>query len=121
MLNRRELLKATGLSAPLLLSGFSPPAYAAAPAMLVHERVPHNAEPPLQKLVDSWITPNDWFYVRSHAPVPEVDVANFALTVEGLVEQRHPLHRRRRHGDRGIARRIKHAARPTASRDRRHD
>jgi sulfite oxidase len=63
----------------------------AAPAiesgLIVHTPVPHNAEPRLKDLVQSWITPNDRFYVRSHAPVPEVDVNTFRLSVEGLVEK----------------------------------
>lgn len=56
--------------------------------MLVHSRTPRNSETRLPKLVESWITPNDLFYVRSHAPVPEIDAGQFRLTVEGLVDKR---------------------------------
>lgn len=55
--------------------------------MLVHTRVPHNAEPRLDKLIENWITPTERFYVRSHAPVPKIDMAAFRLSVEGLVDR----------------------------------
>ena len=85
MLNRRELLKRTGFVVPFWLAGDR--AFAAEPsAMLVHGLNPHNSETRLDRLVASWITPNDLFYVRSHAPVPTVDVKQFRLTVEGLVK-----------------------------------
>ncbi len=86
MLNRRELLKQSGLVAPFLLTG-SVSFAAQQAAMIVHGRVPHNAETRLDRLVESWITPNDMFYVRSHAPVPTVDVDQFRLTIDGLVKK----------------------------------
>lgn len=55
--------------------------------MLVHSAVPHNCEPHLHKLIESWITPTERFYVRSHAPVPKIDVDAFRLQVEGLVNK----------------------------------
>ena len=48
---------------------------------------PLNAEPALPELVDSWITPVERFYIRSHAPTPEIDPSRFRLTVEGMVDQ----------------------------------
>ena len=48
---------------------------------------PLNAQPALAPLIENWITPVEHFYVRSHAPVPEVDVASFRLSVEGMVER----------------------------------
>ena len=36
-------------------------------------------------LLDSFITPNDAFYVRSHLPIPQVDAASWALKVGGDV------------------------------------
>jgi sulfite oxidase len=89
MIDRRTLLHRAGLLLPTIWLGGS--SAFAAPAsdssMLVHTLVPHNAEPSLGTLVQSWITPNDRFYVRSHAPVPKIDVNNFRLSVEGLVEK----------------------------------
>ncbi len=91
MLHRRELLKQSGLVIPLWLAGGLIPgrnAFAAdSPDMIVHGRVPHNSETRLNRLIESWITPNDLFYVRSHAPVPQIDASQFRLTVEGEVKK----------------------------------
>jgi sulfite oxidase len=86
VLNRRQLLKQSGLVAPFLLSG-SVALSAQESAMIVHGRVPHNSETRLDRLIESWITPNELFYVRSHAPVPKVDVDRFRLTIDGLVKK----------------------------------
>jgi sulfite oxidase len=40
------------------------------PALFVHTPKPFNAETPGQLLIDSFITPNELFYVRNHLPVP---------------------------------------------------
>lgn len=60
---------------------------AAGQDLIVHTEVPHNAEPALEHLVSNWITPVRYFYVRSHAPVPQIDTESYRLSVEGLVEQ----------------------------------
>ena len=41
--------------------------------LIVHGRDPLNAEPPLDLLRRSFLTPNDLFVVRNPAPIPEVD------------------------------------------------
>ena len=56
--------------------------------LIVHGATPMNAEPALNKLVQSWETPVKHFYVRSHAPVPKVDLDSFRLTVEGMVRRK---------------------------------
>ncbi|XP_058130272.1 sulfite oxidase, mitochondrial [Anopheles ziemanni] len=43
---------------------------------------PFNAEPPASILVDSFLTPNEFFYVRNHLPVPEVDIKSYELELE---------------------------------------
>ncbi|MGH9338399.1 MAG: molybdopterin-dependent oxidoreductase [Acidobacteriota bacterium] len=48
---------------------------------------PLNAEPPLEELVKSWITPLELFFIRNHAPTPEVEPGDYRLRIEGLVEQ----------------------------------
>lgn len=48
---------------------------------------PRNAEPPLEALIQSWRTPNELFYIRSHAPAPKLDVTTFQLSVEGMVRK----------------------------------
>lgn len=88
MLDRRSMLKHAGLFAPTVLAGRAALAESESnDGMIVHTRVPHNAEPELSELVKSWITPNELFYVRSHAPVPEINADQFRLTVEGMVER----------------------------------
>lgn len=56
--------------------------------MPVHQKVlsttPENRETPLAD-VPSWVTPNRWFFVRSHYETPEIDVANWRLSVGGCV------------------------------------
>ncbi len=90
-MHRRSFLQATSCALPLWLTGQtalgSNLLNATNGEMLVHTRVPLNSEPPLDKLVESFITPNDWFYVRSHAPVPNIDADTFRLSVEGLVDR----------------------------------
>jgi len=55
--------------------------------MIVHTQTPLNSEPKLDHLIQSWITPVESFYVRSHAPNPKIDPGSFRLTVEGLVDK----------------------------------
>ncbi|XP_074603734.1 sulfite oxidase-like [Brevipalpus obovatus] len=50
----------------------------------VRSAKPFNAEPPLNILVDSWITPNEFFYIRNHLPVPEIDPTEYELEIEGF-------------------------------------
>ena len=89
MFDRRRFLAQTGLAAPFWLAGYSGRTALAdaQEEMLVHGLVPHNAEPRLDRLIESWITPNERFYVRSHAPVPKIDAPSFRLSVDGLVDR----------------------------------
>jgi sulfite oxidase len=89
---RREILKAAGAGGVLALLGFpgcSIPAREAdgAKELLTRMETPFNAEPALEHLSTSWITPLPHFYVRSHGPVPVVDPAHWSLSVEGMVER----------------------------------
>jgi DMSO/TMAO reductase YedYZ molybdopterin-dependent catalytic subunit len=52
--------------------------------LLVVSRAPICAETPLQDL-DSWITPNERFFVRSHLNVPRLDLATWRLVIDGEV------------------------------------
>eukprot|EP00160_Parvularia_atlantis_P021863 Unigene9646_Nuclearia_a/m.29475 Unigene9646_Nuclearia_a/g.29475 ORF Unigene9646_Nuclearia_a/g.29475 Unigene9646_Nuclearia_a/m.29475 type:complete len:429 (-) Unigene9646_Nuclearia_a:33-1319(-) len=60
------------------------------PALRVNKERPFNAEPPAALLVRSgFVTPNELFLVRNHGPVPLYeDLAQFSLTVDGLVLSR---------------------------------
>jgi DMSO/TMAO reductase YedYZ molybdopterin-dependent catalytic subunit len=56
-----------------------------APGMIIREREPLNLEMPFGSL-NEFITPVDHFFVRSHFPVPEIDVKTWRLSVEGAVK-----------------------------------
>lgn len=54
--------------------------------LLIRSQRPPDFETPVS-LLDSFITPNDLFYVRSHLPVPaQLDAATWALKVGGEVD-----------------------------------
>jgi DMSO/TMAO reductase YedYZ molybdopterin-dependent catalytic subunit len=47
---------------------------------------PENRETPLNEVL-SWVTPNKWFFVRSHYETPEIDMSSWRLTLGGCVER----------------------------------
>ena len=55
--------------------------------LIFRTKDPRNGEPQLSKLVQSWLTPTQHFYVRSHAPNPVIKPDAFQLTVEGKVRK----------------------------------
>lgn len=55
--------------------------------LITRQASPYNAEPPLPKLIENWITPVSSFFVRSHGNVPELDAKSLTLIVDGLVEK----------------------------------
>jgi sulfite oxidase len=48
---------------------------------------PLNAQPALADLLGRYITPVKFFYIRSHAAAPKIDVDAFRLSIEGMVER----------------------------------
>nr|CAB3266707.1 sulfite oxidase-like [Phallusia mammillata] len=52
------------------------------PVFKINSKKPFNAEPPLEVLTDSYITPNELFYVRNHLPVPKIDLKSYRLEVK---------------------------------------
>ena len=48
-------------------------------ALLVRTEQPFNAETPPELLTDTPTTPNEFFYVRNHLPVPHVDPAHYSV------------------------------------------
>eukprot|EP00761_Pharyngomonas_kirbyi_P012974 gb/GECH01013001.1/.p1 GENE.gb/GECH01013001.1/~~gb/GECH01013001.1/.p1 ORF type:complete len:400 (+),score=76.37 gb/GECH01013001.1/:1-1200(+) len=56
-------------------------------SMIVQAEEPFNAEPSISDLASKFVTPNDKFYVRNHAPVPHVDVSKYRLHISGIVSQ----------------------------------
>ncbi len=55
--------------------------------LIVHQEYPLNAEPPANRLRQSFLTPQPLFYVRTHGSIPAVDPTSYRLLVTGLVEQ----------------------------------
>ena len=55
------------------------------PELIVHGAAPFNAEPPAALLRQSFVTPQDLHYVRSHGDIPELDGAVHRVTVNGRV------------------------------------
>ena len=51
---------------------------------------PLNLEMPFSK-VDQFITPTEWFYVRTHFPIPKIEKRDWRLRVEGEVERPYEL------------------------------
>jgi DMSO/TMAO reductase YedYZ molybdopterin-dependent catalytic subunit len=94
MLSRRSvlaiparLLGAAG-ALPVLasLERAARPAGAASSDLIVRSARPQDLETPVS-LLDSWLTPNHRFFVRSHLYTPDVDVRQWRLTVDGEVER----------------------------------
>jgi sulfite oxidase len=54
------------------------------PGLKFHATKPCNAEVPAAMLMDSWITPNDVWFIRHHHPVPEFDVKAWKLNIDGI-------------------------------------
>ncbi len=52
--------------------------------MIIREKEPANLEMPFSAL-ESFITPNHKFYVRSHFAMPKIDLARWRLRIEGAV------------------------------------
>eukprot|EP00899_Mesostigma_viride_P022847 jgi/Mesvir1/3747/Mv15022-RA.1 len=56
--------------------------------LVINSKEPFNAEPPLNVLARSYITPTEYFYKRNHGPVPVLqDADRYFLSVDGLVEK----------------------------------
>jgi DMSO/TMAO reductase YedYZ molybdopterin-dependent catalytic subunit len=89
VLARREFLQAALGAAPLLAGvslGASAQTRGTHPGLIVRESEPENLEFPFATL-DSFITPNEQFYIRNHFPAPRLDVRTWRLRVEGAVER----------------------------------
>jgi DMSO/TMAO reductase YedYZ molybdopterin-dependent catalytic subunit len=56
--------------------------------LIIRQKEPNNLETPFDQ-VDSFLTPTEFFYIRSHFSTPKVDLASYQLRVDGVV--RNPL------------------------------
>src|SRR5262245_26847826 len=57
------------------------------PDFVVRQENPFNAGPPPRLLSQSFITPTNLFFVRSHGDVPEVDASSYRLEINGKVSR----------------------------------
>ncbi len=83
-LSRRDAFKATAAGA--LLASHAPAQAPAKPGLTVRMNEPKNLESAFGDL-DSFVTPTEQFFVRSHFAVPTIDVKTWTLKVDGAVEQ----------------------------------
>ena len=58
------------------------------PDLVVRQAKPFNAGPPPRLLAQSYVTPTNLFFVRSHGDVPGVDVDSYRLEINGRVARR---------------------------------
>ena len=56
------------------------------PGLIIREREPENLEFPFFAL-ESAVTPNEQFFIRSHFAVPKIELATWRLKVEGQLER----------------------------------
>ena len=56
--------------------------------LIIRQKEPKNLETPFDQ-VDSFLTPTELFYIRSHFPTPKLDLASYQLRIDGAV--RHPF------------------------------
>jgi sulfite oxidase len=61
------------------------------PEMIVRSRDPYNAGPPPGLITREYTTPNGLFFVRNHAPVPQIVPGDYRLLVGGLVDRPYSL------------------------------
>ncbi|MEI8021251.1 MAG: molybdopterin-dependent oxidoreductase, partial [Schlesneria sp.] len=93
-LSRRDLLRhgsvcvlAWSIGSGVGRSQEAPPNPVGSAGLIARQTTPFNGEPPLNKLVENWITPVDSFFVRSHGNVPEIARTDLKLTIDGMVEK----------------------------------
>jgi DMSO/TMAO reductase YedYZ molybdopterin-dependent catalytic subunit len=53
--------------------------------LILRQKEPKNLETPFGQ-VDSFLTPTELFYIRSHFPTPSLDVASYRLKIDGAVQ-----------------------------------
>jgi DMSO/TMAO reductase YedYZ molybdopterin-dependent catalytic subunit len=52
--------------------------------LIIRQKEPKNLETPFDRL-DSYLTPTELFYIRSHFPTPNLDAASYRLRIGGAV------------------------------------
>ncbi|KAI2795542.1 hypothetical protein BLOT_016511, partial [Blomia tropicalis] len=54
------------------------------PESIIYHDKPFNAETPSHLLMNGWLTSNNNFFIRNHLSVPEVDIKDYELEIDGL-------------------------------------
>jgi DMSO/TMAO reductase YedYZ molybdopterin-dependent catalytic subunit len=54
--------------------------------LIIRQKEPNNLETPFDQ-VDSFLTPMELFYIRSHFPAPKLDLASYQLRIDGVVRK----------------------------------
>jgi DMSO/TMAO reductase YedYZ molybdopterin-dependent catalytic subunit len=52
--------------------------------LIIRQKEPNNLETPFDE-VDSFLTPTELFYIRSHFPAPKLELASYQLRIDGAV------------------------------------
>jgi DMSO/TMAO reductase YedYZ molybdopterin-dependent catalytic subunit len=52
--------------------------------LIIRQKEPTNLETPLDQ-VDSYLTPTELFYIRSHFPAPKLELSSYQLRIDGAV------------------------------------
>jgi DMSO/TMAO reductase YedYZ molybdopterin-dependent catalytic subunit len=52
--------------------------------LIIRQKEPHNLETPFDQ-VDSFVTPTELFYIRSHFPTPKLSLDSYQLRIDGAV------------------------------------
>src|SRR3954465_11294812 len=52
--------------------------------MIIRQKEPKNLEAPFDR-IDSYLTPTELFYIRSHFPIPNLDRGSYRLRIDGAV------------------------------------
>jgi DMSO/TMAO reductase YedYZ molybdopterin-dependent catalytic subunit len=54
--------------------------------LIIRQKEPRNLESPFDQ-IDSYLTPSELFYIRSHFPIPNLDRASYQLRIDGAVRR----------------------------------
>src|SRR6058998_2157096 len=54
--------------------------------LIIRQKEPNNLETPFDQ-IDSFLTPTELFYIRSHFPAPRLEVASYQLRIDGAVRK----------------------------------
>jgi len=54
--------------------------------LIIRQKEPDNLEAPFDQ-IDSYLTPTELFYIRSHFPTPDVNLTSYRLRIDGAVRR----------------------------------